>query len=168
MNDDGLVSAYGIRDNSTIALIGGGEAPAPPSRKPTAPITQEGSIEAIQAELASINKNIVPALDSFLASISPEADTATATATATAPSATSSAPPPATTTAYTPLEDPGMEHRRLGELLLQSLLRLDVINMDGTWTDARKERKVAVKTVQGLLDKLDGGWRARNDRIKSS
>lgn len=164
MNDDDLVSAYGICDNSTIALIGGGEAPAPPSRKSTAPITQEGSIEAIQAELASINKNIVPALDSFLASISPEADTTTATA----PSATSSAPPPATTTAYTPLEDPDMEHRRLGELLLQSLLRLDVINMDGTWTDARKERKVAVKTVQGLLDKLDGGWRARNDRIKSS
>lgn len=164
MNNDGLVSAYGIRDNSTIALIGGGEAPAPPSRKPTVPITQEGSIKAIQAELASINKNIVPALDLFLAFISPEAGTVTATA----PSVTSSAPPPATTTAYTALEDPDMEHRRLGELLLQSLLRLDVINMDGTWTDARKERKDAVKTVQGLLDKLDGGWRARNDRIKSS
>lgn len=79
--------------------------------------------------------------------------------------ATSSGSPPAATTAV--VEDVDMEHRRLGELLLQSLLRLDVINLDGAWTDARKERKGAVKIVQGLLDKLDGGWRARIDRLKA-
>lgn len=53
------------------------------------------------------------------------------------------------------------EHVRLGELLLQSLLRLDAIHSEGEWEQARKERKGAVKEVQALLDRLDGGWRAR-------
>ena len=47
------------------------------------------------------------------------------------------------------------------ELLLQSLLRLDAITAEGEWENARKERKGAVKEVQALLDRLDGGWRAR-------
>jgi hypothetical protein len=54
---------------------------------------------------------------------------------------------------------------RLGEMLLQSLLRLDAINAEGEWEQARLERKKAVKEVQGLLDRLDTGWRKR---IKSS
>jgi len=53
------------------------------------------------------------------------------------------------------------EHTRLAELLLQSLLRLDAIQTEGAWEDARAERKIAVKEVQGLLDRLDGGWKAR-------
>ena len=53
------------------------------------------------------------------------------------------------------------EHVRLGELLLQSLLRLDAITAEGEWETARRERKGAVKEVQALLDRLDGGWRAR-------
>lgn len=51
------------------------------------------------------------------------------------------------------------EHTRLGELLLQALLRLDAINIDNTWTEARRERKGAVRAVQGVLDRLDKGWR---------
>ncbi|KAF8482655.1 hypothetical protein DFH94DRAFT_626919 [Russula ochroleuca] len=51
------------------------------------------------------------------------------------------------------------EHTRLGELLLQALLRLDAINIDSTWTEARRERKGAVRAVQGVLDRLDKGWR---------
>ena len=51
------------------------------------------------------------------------------------------------------------EHTRLGELLLQALLRLDAINIDSTWTEARGERKGAVRAVQGVLDRLDKGWR---------
>ena len=57
--------------------------------------------------------------------------------------------------------DLAQEHIRLGELLLQSLLRLDAITAEGEWEEARKERKGAVREVQGLLDRLDGGWRAR-------
>lgn len=33
--------------------------------------------------------------------------------------------------------------------------------MDGAWTEARKERKSAVKEVQFMLDRLDGGWKSR-------
>lgn len=56
---------------------------------------------------------------------------------------------------------PAQEHTRLSELLLQSLLRLDAIPTDGAWEKARLERKGAVREVQGLLDRLDGGWGAR-------
>ena len=51
------------------------------------------------------------------------------------------------------------EHTRLGELLLQALLRLDAISIDSAWTEARRERKSAVRAVQGVLDRLDKGWR---------
>ena len=60
-----------------------------------------------------------------------------------------------------------MEHNRLGEELLQSLLRLDVLTMDRSWDSARAERKSAVKHVQALLDRLDGGWRERKERLAS-
>ena len=53
-----------------------------------------------------------------------------------------------------------LEHKRLDELLLQSLLRLDAITPDGSWEEARRERKSAVKEVQGLLNKLDAGWKS--------
>ena len=50
------------------------------------------------------------------------------------------------------------DHARLGELLLQSLLRLDGIAAEGEWEQARRERKAAVKEVQMLLDRLDESW----------
>ncbi|KAF5370742.1 hypothetical protein D9758_001944 [Tetrapyrgos nigripes] len=53
------------------------------------------------------------------------------------------------------------EHARLSELLLQSLLRLDAVSADPEWEHARKERKAAVKEVQGFLDRLDESWRNR-------
>lgn len=69
------------------------------------------------------------------------------------------------------------EHTRLGELLLQRLLRLDAISADGQWDEARKQRKIAIKEIQGisqptlvsaqcqfetssgLLDRLDNLWK---------
>jgi hypothetical protein len=59
------------------------------------------------------------------------------------------------------------EHTRLGELLLQALLRLDAINIDSTWTEARRERKGAVRAVQGVLDRLDKGWREAKARAQT-
>jgi hypothetical protein len=50
------------------------------------------------------------------------------------------------------------EHLRLGELLLQALLRLDALGADGEWPDARAARRGAVREVQGLLDRLDARW----------
>jgi BAG domain len=59
------------------------------------------------------------------------------------------------------------EHTRLGELLLQALLRLDALAIDSTWVDARRERKGAVRAVQGVLDRLDKGWREARAQAES-
>jgi hypothetical protein len=86
------------------------------------------------------------------------------------PSATSSAPAPApaetaasggpASAELAPLtQAQETEHLRLGELLLQSLLRLDAVATESEWADARTERKGAVREVQGLLDRLDNTWR---------
>ncbi|KAG7098725.1 hypothetical protein E1B28_000638 [Marasmius oreades] len=53
------------------------------------------------------------------------------------------------------------EHMRLSELLLQSLLRLDAVSPEPTWEAARRDRKNAVKEVQGYIDQLDDAWRSR-------
>lgn len=42
--------------------------------------------------------------------------------------------------------------------MLQLLLFLDSLECPSGWDDARKERKEAVRTVQGLLDRLDAAW----------
>jgi hypothetical protein len=47
------------------------------------------------------------------------------------------------------------EHRRLGELLLQSLLRLDALSPESHWSEARSQRKQAVKDIQAMLTELD-------------
>lgn len=63
------------------------------------------------------------------------------------------------------LQDPNLsgrkEHLRLGELLLQSLIRLDAIVPESTWDHARKDRKEAVREVQDMLDRLDNAWSSR-------
>ncbi|KAM0748888.1 hypothetical protein T439DRAFT_340190 [Meredithblackwellia eburnea MCA 4105] len=43
----------------------------------------------------------------------------------------------------------------LSEVLLQSLLKLDSIDIPSTYTSARKERKDAVRSLQGCLDRVD-------------
>lgn len=53
------------------------------------------------------------------------------------------------------------DYLRLGELLLQSLLRLDGIAPERDWHTARHARKDAVKEVQALLDCLDDTVAAR-------
>ena len=58
------------------------------------------------------------------------------------------------------------EHTRLGELLLQALLRLDAIAIDSTWIEARRERKGAVRAVQDVLDRLDKGWREAKEQAQ--
>lgn len=59
-----------------------------------------------------------------------------------------------------------VEHTRLGELLLQALLRLDAIVIDSAWVEARRERKGAVRAVQDVLDRLDKGWREAKEQAQ--
>jgi BAG domain len=120
------VSAYKIRSGGTLLLLdlkpAASPSPAPAASK--ALKTEASTIQAIQAELASVRDSLEPGVDAFL---------------------------------RTPTVD--AEHTRLGELLLQALLRLDALAIDSTWVDARRERKGAVRAVQGVLDRLDKGWR---------
>ncbi|KAH9892907.1 hypothetical protein C8Q73DRAFT_77011 [Cubamyces lactineus] len=168
MKDDSApVSAYGIKAGSTIALVGGGEplphAPSKASsgRKDREPRTEQSTIHQIRTELDKVRSTLRPDVESFLHALTP-----TATQAQINPSNAASAPLPKPVSTDTGRSmslgaDMEQEHLRLGELLLQSLLRLDAINAEGEWEDARRERKGAVKEVQGLLDRLDGGWRGR-------
>ena len=140
-----VVSAYGIKAKTTIAIIGGGDhsvtskAKAAPERR-----TEEGTITQIQSELDNVRQKLKPDVDNFLTLLQPPS---------------SEAQPPKEKSSKQ--VDLAQEHARLGELLLQSLLRLDGIVAEGEWEVARKERKGAVREVQGLLERLDSGWKAR-------
>lgn len=48
------------------------------------------------------------------------------------------------------------QHKVLSELLLRQLLALDGVGVNSDTT--RQARKVAVKEVQGYLDRLDAAW----------
>lgn len=152
------VSTYKLKENATIALIGGDtlapEKPSAPASVPattkqktkaSTPQTEEGTIVAIRAELGRVKETLVPDVDAFVLALA-------------APSLGSER-----TTAGRPASHPTpQDHTRLSELLLQSLLRLDALYMPGAdWPEARVERKAAVKEVQGVLDRLDGAWAAR-------
>lgn len=146
------VSAYGIKEKSTIAIVGGGDnsisSKSAPERR-----TEESTISQIRGELDKVREKLQPDVDDFLSALHS--------------STTSSVPPPqpaakpASSRTVGKQADLAQEHMRLGELLLQSLLRLDAIIAEGEWEEARKERKGAVREVQGLLDRLDGGWKSR-------
>ncbi|TBU29505.1 hypothetical protein BD311DRAFT_756272 [Dichomitus squalens] len=164
MKDDSApISAYGIKPGSTIALVGGGEPIKPPSSKASsaqthkAPRTEENTISQIRGELDKVRATLQPDVDAFLDALAPANAAAHVGPEPTVPALPTK---PAYGAALGSL-DLGREHVRLGELLLQSLLRLDAITAEGEWEAARRERKGAVKEVQGLLDRLDGGWRAR-------
>ncbi|KAK0217895.1 hypothetical protein IW262DRAFT_1101156 [Armillaria fumosa] len=132
MKDDRApLSAYHLKQSSSITLL-----PLHDTLPASSSIqnTEQTSLSNIQQELASIRQGLIPSLNTFLDDL--------------------------------PQKQPSMsalekEHARLGELLLQSLLRLDAISTDGEWEDARRERKAAVKEVQALLDRLDDAWSAR-------
>ncbi|CCM00055.1 uncharacterized protein FIBRA_02082 [Fibroporia radiculosa] len=154
-DDNAPISAYGIKPGSTIALVGGGEDLEPSGRasskhKEKPQERTEASIVAqIRGELDSVRRTLQPDVDGFLTTLNPDY----------VPPSVSSAAPPAAAGRRNP--DLAREHIRLGELLLQSLLRLDAITAEGEWEEARRERKGAVREVQALLDRLDGGWRKR-------
>ncbi|KAF8210450.1 hypothetical protein K438DRAFT_157080 [Mycena galopus ATCC 62051] len=130
-DDNAPISAYQIRQSSTIAVVEIGPPPQPqqapppqppPKQKTAAPVRSEQAIiSTIQSELANVRQQLSPAVDHLLASAAGEPK----------------------------------EHIRLSELLLQSLLRLDAIQTDGDWQNARQERKAAIKEIQALLDRLD-------------
>lgn len=185
MKDDSApLTAYKIRENSTIALIGGHSLPsaptlATPSRsqpKVKEPPTEQSTITAIRTELDRVRTTLVPDVDALVSALNPSAATTASSSTSAPTPASGSAqtqlfsstaqaphlpPPHPTPTSYSS-KPTSSDHTRLSELLLQSLLRLDAMHLAGSdWPEARAERKAAVREVQGVLDRLDGAWSAR-------
>ncbi|KAG6335311.1 hypothetical protein ID866_3774 [Astraeus odoratus] len=164
-DDHALLSAYKIRENSTIALIGGNTVPPAPAPRPPPvkkePQTEESTINAIHTELNRVRSMLVPDVDAFVLACSNPLATLPSSATsltpASKPAQETAVPNNALSKAPTPLD-----HTRLSELLLQSLLRLDALCAPGVeWPDARQQRKAAVREVQGVLDRLDSAWASR-------
>lgn len=132
MKDDAApLSAYALRPNSTITVIGSAD-PLPTKPQPPAPATESTATSKIQSELVQVRDNLVPALETYLAS-KPSQENASVLK---------------------------KEHIRLSEMLLQSLLRLDSVHTEPDWESARLQRKEAVKELQMHLDRLDAGKHA--------
>lgn len=150
------VSAYKLKPGSSITLIG--STSSIPSKKETSSVpsgpdvrTESGMNAAIQAELQKVESTITPDLTSLLSalSFSPQKP---------APDASSSEAVVAAADSPSP-EALKLSHARLGELLLQSLLRLDALTPPTEWEETRRTRKAAVKHVQANLDALDAAWK---------
>jgi len=107
-----------------------GKAPPPPKEAPQR-TTESELVKKIQDEVSAVHTSLLPPLNTFLNELALSAS---------------------------PSKELDKEHLRLGELLLQSLLRLDGMVPEGSWDDARAQRKGAVREIQGYLDKLDEGW----------
>ena len=170
MKDDSeSLASYHLKPNCTITVIGSseqlqepgstslgpGSRGVPSAKKQAAgPPTQQGTLQAIQAEVDAVRTSLKPSVTIFLSSIQPAviANPSSTTDPTSEPLLTPTPAPPTTAKARE-------EHNRLGELLLQALLRLDAIMPESEWADARSARKLAVKEVQGLLDELDDAWR---------
>ncbi|KAG2150903.1 hypothetical protein DEU56DRAFT_778998 [Suillus clintonianus] len=185
MKDDSApLTAYKIRENSTIALIGGHSLPSAPTPAPSSrpqpkvkePPTEQSTITAIRTELDRVRTSLVPDVDALVSALAPSTATTVPPPTSaptpasgsaptqsfSSPAQVSSFPPPHPTVASYSSKPTSSDHTRLSELLLQSLLRLDAMHLAGSdWPEARAERKAAVREVQGVLDRLDGAWSAR-------
>lgn len=148
---------YGLKPGSSLTLIGSASPALPKARetataKATLPHTEESLLAGIKAELQTVEKNITPGLTSFLATFSPPSVEENG-------DLTEDQEPPSPPQVQHTHDELKQEHTRLGELLLQSLLRLDAIIPDSEWEEARKARKAAVKQVQANLDHLDATWK---------
>ncbi|KIP01287.1 hypothetical protein PHLGIDRAFT_123483 [Phlebiopsis gigantea 11061_1 CR5-6] len=158
-DDNAPISAYGINEKSKIAIVGGGDNSLPSKKSAPERRTEESTVKQIRSELDKVRQMLQPDVDTFLSTLQ-------GTTTSSAPTPPADTPLVANGKASPAKEiNLAQEHVRLGEMLLQSLLRLDAIIAEGEWEEARRERKSAVKEVQGLLDRLDGAWR---QRLKSS
>ncbi|TFK44356.1 hypothetical protein BDQ12DRAFT_640922 [Crucibulum laeve] len=137
-DDNAPISAYHLHPNSTIALIG--------HDQPLPPMPNQHHHPPTQPQPRS-EQSIIATIQSELNHVRSELTPAVQKFLITLPN--------------TPNQE--KEHTRLGEMLLQSLLRLDGITTNHDWEDARRERKEAVREVQGMLDRVDGAWEDRTN-----
>ncbi|KAJ4477021.1 BAG domain-containing protein [Lentinula edodes] len=145
-NDNAPLASYRFRPNATIQVVGSAETiPVPPQG--SAQKSETTIMTQIQEQLTLVRSSLVPSLEKFLQTLPTQ----------------SNMDIPFDSTSNSPTSPASIhkEHARLSEMLLQSLLTLDAITVDGEWVQARQERKAAVREVQGYLDQLDAAWNSR-------
>ncbi|EJU04314.1 hypothetical protein DACRYDRAFT_48216 [Dacryopinax primogenitus] len=127
------LASFGVKPGRALAIVGLNE-PLPTPSTAAAPVvkekpTEQSTIERIRKELSMLTSTLSPELETFLEK-----------------------------GASVEKEEREATHTRLGELILQVLLRLDALMVEG-WEEARKERRAAVKHAQDMLNRLDEGWK---------
>lgn len=185
MKDDRLpLTAYGLSEGSRIGLVGSreegdkpgaktsvgigalsvGEQKAREKKAKEADTSEQGLMARITEALEVSRKELFPEVESVEKAIAGELGetrSPPAASTASAPEAAASTTTTPTTTeakaaAAMSRQQIADAHRRLSELLLRQLLALDSVNVNSDTT--RQARKIAVKEVQGHLDRLDAAY----------
>ncbi|CBQ69021.1 conserved hypothetical protein [Sporisorium reilianum SRZ2] len=188
MRDDRLpLTAYGLSEGSRIGLVGSREEGDKPGAKTSVGIgalsvgeqkAREKKAKEADTSEAGLMSRITEALDTARKELFPEVQlversidvlTAPGGGAAPAPAPAAAAAGEATSTgeaqgkaeaeAKTETLSPPQiadAHRRVSELLLRQLLALDSVNVNSDTT--RQARKIAVKEVQGHLDRLDAAF----------
>lgn len=193
MRDDRLpLTAYGLSEGSRIGLVGSreegdkpgaktsvgigalsvGEQKAREKKEREADTSEQGLMSRITEALETSRKDLFPEVVKVEQAV--QGRTGGAASTSAAPTATTTAPAAASTEPGQEEEEPAKgekrmssediaeAHRRLSELLLRQLLALDSVNVNSDTT--RQARKIAVKEVQGHLDRLDAAWSQHKSR----
>ncbi|SNX87037.1 uncharacterized protein MEPE_05747 [Melanopsichium pennsylvanicum] len=182
MRDDRLpLSSYGLTEGSRIGLVGSreegdrpgaktgvsvgalsvGEQKAREKKAREADTSEQGLMNRITDALETARKELFPEVVKVEKAVSAEfgvdqdADGTTVRASASGTAETTSKGDDGSSEKMSQ-EQIADAHRKLSELLLRQLLTLDGVNVNSDTT--RQARKIAVKEVQGHLDRLDAAW----------
>lgn len=144
------LSAYGITDGSLLAVVGNKD-PIPQAPTPTPPPQvvkkknkqPETNDEQVLTDwIRNLVKGVVDPLEASIATFVSQTSKDATNRPAHIP----------------PFDTLQKEHARLNEFLLRGLLDLDGIEIPSEWSNARMERKMGVRRVQGDLTRIDDAW----------
>ncbi|KAL7411168.1 hypothetical protein BDY24DRAFT_396829 [Mrakia frigida] len=169
MTDDKLLlSQYGIKDGSTLAIIGkpGAKEQIMNVERELGAARQAGGAGGEKKKGAGEQLQTQPKLvESIRAKVKATREALGGQVEEFEEAAANGPVPTPSTPAYATLQK---QHATLGEQLLQLLLWLDGVQCPATWEEARRERKEGVRDVQGWLDRVDKAWKGAKDRAAHS
>ncbi|KAJ9474970.1 Protein THP3 [Pseudozyma hubeiensis] len=176
MKDDRLpLTAYGLSEGSRIGLVGSreegdrpgaktsvgmgalsvGEQKAREKKAREADTSEQGLMSRITEALETSRKELFPEVEQVETAIAGHLDGKEGETAETTGEGEGEGEAKAKAEGMSPVQIADA-HRRLSELLLRQLLALDSVNVNSDTT--RQARKIAVKEVQGHLDRLDAAY----------
>lgn len=174
MKDDRLpLTAYGLSEGSRIGLVGSREEGDKPGAKTSvgmgalsvgeqkarekkareADTSEQGLMSRITEALETSRKELFPEVEQVERATAGHLDGKEGVTAETTGEGEGEGEAKAEGMSHAQIAD---AHRRLSELLLRQLLALDSVNVNSDTT--RQARKIAVKEVQGHLDRLDAAF----------